>query len=282
MADSRSPAVDVLVATLGAAGAALGGLGFVAAVGATTMQARFRGAGLPSELASSLESRGVDVAVGIEVILPALIVAVGIVALVHWVPVRWPARTWRWWAFGGLIVVAGFLDYFFVWARQASGTGTQIWILLGVLVVSVACAAAAVKLARSARRELEPLGQAMHLLGLLGVVSLLGALVAVAGNWGRPVVRPAAVVLKGTREIVCGVYVGQNGGATYIGVVYPSGGGLGNHDRGTIVAIPRAHVARMAVGASMGLDKAVAQAGELGAEFGGTKDCTPLVTPSDA
>lgn len=60
------------------------GLGVVTAVGGIITEARFGGAGLPTELSVSVASRSYLLAVGGQVLAVAVLFGLALVAFVHW------------------------------------------------------------------------------------------------------------------------------------------------------------------------------------------------------
>jgi hypothetical protein len=83
--DPSFPA-QLVLGVIGAAGAGISGLGAITFVGGVVTEARFRGAGLPTELSVSVASRAYLLAVGGEVLAVAILFALALVAFVHWVP----------------------------------------------------------------------------------------------------------------------------------------------------------------------------------------------------
>jgi hypothetical protein len=288
-ADHTVPSQLVLT-VIAAAGAGIGSLGFVTAVGALVTLARLYGAGLPTEVSVSLQSRGLLLTVGGEVLAVAMLVALALVAAVHWSPVfdmriapKWLRRrvnandlpwSWlltdaegirlRWRCFGGVLVIATLVDYY-AWAGHELNSGRQQLLLAGVAVVALAGSAAATKFAMSARSRSsidKPGGEAARLLGLFGVVALLGAVAAAAGNVADPRVRPAAVLLLDhPPRVLCGIYVGQTSDRLYIGEAVQADSkhdrDSGKHDQGQLIEINRKHVGGLVIGTAQSLHDAL-------------------------
>jgi hypothetical protein len=301
---SGSSLTDLAVTVLGAAAAGVSGLAFVAAVGGIVTQARFRGAGLPTEQSVAVETRGVLLAVGGEVLAIAIVAALALVAMVHWLRaapkehaetsgatagqprVGWPVlREGRWAIFFFVLALALIADYFFFWAGHELDSYEQFRIGLLVVITTLIGAAAATVLANHACRARDAgddRGEGLRLLGLFIVVTFLGGIVAAAGSLANPMVRPAAMLLRGPREVSCGLYVGQTADRIYLGQALPkSNPDLGQHSKGVVVEIRRDRISRLVIGSSQPLKSALNRAAELvdGALHAGKVDVTHCEPP---
>ncbi len=275
-APDSSSVVQIALALLSAAGAGIGGLGVVTAVGGIVTEARFRGAGLPSELSVSVESRSYLLAMGGNVLALSGLAALVLVGLIHWLPrpLDRDAAPWKWllgdrsfrhrWCiFGGWTAVLTVLDYYLGWGRSALlQYWSQRFMFAGVIVVALAGSAAATVLARHARSSEKPLDEALRLAGLFGVLVLLSGTVATAGSLNYPSVRPAAVLLLDKPPLVlCGIYVGQTSDRVYIGEAFQRGGKstsvLGDHNMGQVIELRRADVGRLVIGGYQPLPEAL-------------------------
>lgn len=295
-AASSSPVIQQFaLAVIGAAVAGIGSLGFVTAVGGMIVEARFRGAGVPSEVSASLESRGYLLAVGGEVLAATVLVAASLVGLVHLWPLFEPGNRWRWraiealidgkapwswfsrWRWGWLsrwrcffmgLLTLSLVDYL-VWAEFETGAATQRWILLAMVGVAVVGSATATNLAKLARSERDPRAPrllAIRLLGLFAVVTLVGGIAAAGGNLSDPKIRPAAVLLlDNPPRVISGIYVSQTSDRVYIAeaVEQKASHDLGNRPRGRLLELPRAHVERLLIGTSQSLGDALHEEKQL-------------------
>jgi hypothetical protein len=275
--DSRSESFgQVAAAAIGVAGAGIGGLGFVVAVGGIVTQARFRGAGLPDEQAAALQAQGVLLDVGGRTLGFAALAALVLVAAVHWseelskalrrsthaLPARLREYARSWWTFYWLGVAVLLVDYL-IWAGFQLRPGLQRGMLILMTVVALIGAAIVTQLARSARSHRSgSRAEALALLGLFVGAVLLGGGAAAAGNLARPQVRAAAVLLTNPRQVMCGLYVGQTNDRLYIGETVPLQGNpdLGDHGKGEIIEVALSRVTVLLIGSSEDLTSALARA----------------------
>jgi len=247
---------QALIAAAAALAAGLVSLTFVAVVGGAVLMARLRGAGLPTEAGIAVQPRSVLLAVGGEVLAPAIAVSLAAVFAVHFWPQSrqvvplgayvqgpspWSRIRSRWLSrssiFAVLIVMLG-LGYYLGWSAGALHFPLQIAIFgviaafaLGVARVSGRLAAKAVE-ARDRRYELareRPIEQppepahwhlvrveTKYLAGVAVALLLYATIAAVTASLADPKIRPAAVLFNDDRGPLCGVFVAENADHVYI------------------------------------------------------------------
>jgi hypothetical protein len=283
----------VTAATAIAAGVA--SLTFVALVGAAVMMARLRGAGLPTEAGVSVQPRSVLLAVGGEVLAPAIAAALASVFAVHFIPTSRTilpsnrADRIRRSIFAVVIALFG-LVYYLAWSAGAFHFPFQTGIALVMVAfaatvgyVSGRLAATAVR-ARDERHALQKprLGdppapqqarlasvELAYLGALAGAIMLFATIAAVTASLADPKIRPAAVLFTDGRGPLCGIYVAQNSDHLYIGeaVEDPHIRNVGVHRLGRMLDLPRSAVRALEIGSSQSLPAAHAAAPRILAEL---------------
>jgi hypothetical protein len=251
------PVTTALVSIASAVVAGIGSLAFVVAVGGIVDEARFRGAGLPSEPSVAIEGRNVLLAEGGDVLALAVLAALVIVAVIHWSDGRPQRRSRPSWPWIALLAVLLVLD-FFIWDDgQISSFPIVVIAFPALAVIGSMIVARLASEARRSRDEKKPVREGVRLLGVFVVLVALGGLAPAAAGLAHPQVRPGAVLLSNPSEIICGIYVGQTSDQLYLGEVTAAGGGVGNHEDGYDVALPRSRIVRLLIGSSQPLTDAL-------------------------
>lgn len=250
----------VLVSVASAAIAGIGSLAFVIAVGGIVEEARFRGAGLPSEQSVALEGRNVLLAEGGNVLALSVLAALVIVAIVHWVDWSWPKRpranSLLWTVILAVLVMVDYLAW--------DGFSIRWFPLvpIGMVVMAVAGALIVVRLAQRSRHyrlvAKDPRREAPRLAGVFAVLVFLGGLAPAAAGLTHPQVRPAAVLLSNPPQVICGIYVGETSDQLVLGEVTPTDGDVvGIHEDGFDIVVARSRIVRLLIGSSQPLKDAL-------------------------
>jgi hypothetical protein len=226
----------------------------------------------------SVASRGYLLAVGGEVLAVAVLLALALVAFIHWFPPfdQWPcpfdrvkSKWLRYELFYAALVILSLTDYA-LWGGFQDLGDVDFGFLILFLMIGFALVASGVAtmFALGARRERDhhsPRTEALRLLGVFVVLAMLSASLAAGGSLSRPKVRPAVVLMLDTSlhhtppRVICGIYIGQTSDRVYIGraVQKHLGSDLGDHEQGRLIELTRAHVGRLMIGTSVTLTKAL-------------------------
>jgi len=255
VSDGESPKgkpSEIPMAILVAIAGGLAGLTFFTFMGGAIEVARLRGAGLSGTKSVALVPKADLLAVGAQVlVLPTIVAAV---LVVFFVPaVR--CSGWRGFVLFGFGTLGVAIAFTLIVSRWSIGdwNGDERLALIALVALAVIGGIAVSSLGRSAEHSGGSRLPAAVMLFL--VVALFVAITSYGMGYARPTVHPVAVNVAG--HCVTGVYIGENGDEVWYGTIVRKDGDTNHGDKGKgqIVAVPRADVRGVAIGAGVQLSK---------------------------
>lgn len=255
-------------------------LGFVALAGGAVLWTRFDAAGFPAERALAVVPHTELIVVGAETLVPlAALVLVSVVLI--WLGVAtWlliatrtteteDERTGRAkrirgasWPVRAVIVLSmvATLIYFFIYA-PAPDFRDDIAAVLALLVAGFVSERGWSLLCD------QSFGWFAILIG--GVILAVGLSLTYLETQERPLVRPAAVVFKGSHRGVAGLFVAETDSAIYLAEVRPKSDNRdeGDEPTGRMIEIPRDMIRALSIGSNQSLPQALTRAPTLQREL---------------
>jgi hypothetical protein len=271
---------DPLVRVAAAIAGGVGVLGFVALAGGAVLWTRFDAAGFPTERALAVVPRTELIVIGAETLVPlAALVLVSVVliwlAVATWLLIAtrdvkaedrrseraerirgasWPVR-----AVIGLSLAAT-LAYFLLYAPAPDFRDVLVAVLV-LLVAGFVCERGWAILCD------ESFGWFAILVG--AVIFGVGLSLTYLETQERPLVRPAAVVFKGSHRGVAGLFIAETDSAVYVAEVSPKSdnGDEGDEPTGRMIEIPRDLIRAISIGSNQSLPQALTRAPTLRREL---------------